>query len=457
LIDSSMLDIQIFYFIGPFTPTASQEYPDIGGYREGSQWQIEGVDTGTGYTYTTGSLQGRTIFNGDFIIYGLLEWTIIQGVSEDTFYRLDGSSAIFAPFAAGGQQLKNIADGTEDQDAVSLKQVNDYSDLFYHRDGTNPLTNHFRGAGYQLKDIANGTEDTDGATKGQLDTGLAPKADITYVDTQDDLKVDRAGDTMTGDLTVQADILVNKGGTVKSKLDDFGLQVSSQDDSKEFEAIFDPVTMGFDFKFNADTSLTANSGKAPSTKYDPTEDNSLTRKDYVDAGVNSKEDSLGNPTESEQYLTSTQAGDRSWVTPRKTFLDLDDAPDDYTGKGGQLIGVNQAEDGLEFGDAGPNVTRHIFNGDDTTTEFVIPGGYLPGNIDVYLDRVRQIVGIDIDASNGTSIIFATAPVSGSTIEITAYVKDSFLVLPNATENTVGGIRVRVDGDSVYITSDGTAP
>jgi hypothetical protein len=177
-----------------------------------------------------------------------------------------------------------------------------------------------------------------------------------------------------------------------------------------------------------------------------------------------KENDLGNPGNDGDVLSSTTSGTRSWYTPVKTFLDLSDTPSDYTGKGGQLLGVNQTEDGLEFGDAGPNVTRHIFEGDGLTTEFVIPGGYLPGNVDVYLDRIRQIVapqanGGDIDASNGTSIIFYNIPVLDSIIEITAYVKDSFLVLPNADENTIGGIKVRVDQatGSVYITSDGSTP
>jgi hypothetical protein len=177
-----------------------------------------------------------------------------------------------------------------------------------------------------------------------------------------------------------------------------------------------------------------------------------------------KEDSLGTPTEDGQVLTSSTANTRVWKTPKKTFTDLDDTPTDYTGKAGQLLGVTQSEDGLEFGDAGPNQTRHYFIGNGSQTSFEIPGGYLPGNVDIYLNRVRQIVGPqanggDIDATNGTDIIFYTVPAPDAIIEVTAYVKDSFLVLPNATETTIGGIRVRVDNatGTVYITSDGTQP
>ena len=57
------------------------------------------------------------------------------------------------------------------------------------------------------------------AIKTDVDTSLALKADKTYVDTQDDLKVTKAGDTMTGGLTISpptgpAELLIKHTGTV---------------------------------------------------------------------------------------------------------------------------------------------------------------------------------------------------------------------------------------------------
>lgn len=117
-------------FVAMFEPTAGIEYPDDTGYTHGNYWGIKDVDESLGYTFVGGDLAGSTVFNGDAMVIGVDEWGFINiGIDPNIYYPLDGSVAISAPFAGGGQQLKNIAASTEVGDAVSHEQLDDYLPL----------------------------------------------------------------------------------------------------------------------------------------------------------------------------------------------------------------------------------------------------------------------------------------------------------------------------------------
>jgi hypothetical protein len=62
--------------------------------------------------------------NGDYIVKGQYSWAIVESkIDASAVYMLDGSQAIIAPFAGGGQQVKNIADGSDASDAVTKGQL----------------------------------------------------------------------------------------------------------------------------------------------------------------------------------------------------------------------------------------------------------------------------------------------------------------------------------------------
>ena len=69
------------------------------------------------------------------------------------------------------------------------------------------------------------------------------------------------------------------------------------------------------------------------------------------------------------------------------------------------------------------------------------------------------MGYDVQADDGSTIKFANPPRLDKKIFVTAFLKDSFLKLPNAEETTIGGIKVRIDQatSTVYVTSDGSNP
>lgn len=53
------------------------------------------------------------------------------------------------------------------------------------------------------------------------------------------------------------------------------------------------------------------------------------------------------------------------------------------------------------------------------TTFTVDGGYTPGYIDVYVNGIKQVNGVDVTATNGSTIVFALALSAGYTVEVQA--------------------------------------
>jgi len=122
-IDPSMLDVSVFYYVGPFTPADTLEYPNPSSETHGAFWVVQGLSGD--YTFTTGDLIGKTVSNGDFMVWSAAGWSIMAGeMNPILYYRLDGSQAITDNFQAGNFKLINVADGVSDSDAVNVKQLN---------------------------------------------------------------------------------------------------------------------------------------------------------------------------------------------------------------------------------------------------------------------------------------------------------------------------------------------
>ena len=125
-IDPSMIDVSTFYYVGPFTPEASNEYPDTTGETSGAFWVVEALTAE--YIFTGGDLAGEGVDNGDFMVWGTSGWSIMRGeMSPLLYYKLDGTQPITGPFAGGGQQFKNAADGVDDTDLVTLQQLQSFA------------------------------------------------------------------------------------------------------------------------------------------------------------------------------------------------------------------------------------------------------------------------------------------------------------------------------------------
>ena len=124
-ISNTMLDIGSTDYQSTFMPQAGSEYPDTTGTSTGAYWIVNGLTAD--YTFTGGDLAGQTATNGDYMIINSTGGfdLIDNDVDVGLYYLVDGTNAITAPFAGGGQQIKNIADGTDDTDAVTKRQLDE--------------------------------------------------------------------------------------------------------------------------------------------------------------------------------------------------------------------------------------------------------------------------------------------------------------------------------------------
>lgn len=66
------------------------------------------------------------------------------------------------------------------------------------------------------------------------------------------------------------------------------------------------------------------------------------------------------------------------------------------------------------------VARQIYNTTSAVGVVTFTSGYTPGYMDVYLNGVRLVDGLDFSASDGRTIILSNATISGDVIEAVAY-------------------------------------
>ena len=76
--------------------------------------------------------------------------------------------------------------------------------------------------------------------------------------------------------------------------------------------------------------------------------------------------------------------------------------------------------GRNPGDASVTIARQTYEPSGVTTEFTFDSGYTPGYMDVYLNGVRLVEGLDYSSSNGTSVGLSSAAEGGDVLECVAY-------------------------------------
>jgi len=290
-IDSSMLDISVFYYVGPFTPTTTQEYPDTLGESHGAFWVVQGL-TGD-YTFTGGDLASKTVSNGDYMVWAANGWSIMVGEMNPTlYYKLDGTQALTAPFAGGNQQLKYIADGTDSTDAITKNQLDNHN-----HDGT-----------YLL--IDGKAIDSD-----KLD-GLDSSEFSLVTHDHDSRYLELIGGDVSGDTRFHEGLAVGKY---------FSLHDYNDSSLGRLRAYFS-ASDGLHFDFlatlyrNIPGDLFINGAKVwTEVSFDPA----------------TKENSLGNPIEDGRILSSLIDGTRSWI----------DLPDSMSAEWGRITGdiANQTD------------------------------------------------------------------------------------------------------------------
>jgi len=64
-------------------------------------------------------------------------------------------------------------------------------------------------------------------------------------------------------------------------------------------------------------------------------------------------------------------------------------------------------------------TRDVFTCTGGETSFAT-GGYSPNYVDVFLNGIKMQVGVDVTATNGSDVVFATAVSAADIVEVIAY-------------------------------------
>ena len=183
-VDPSMITTNAFRPVSPWTPAAGTEYPDTASAAPGDFWWIEGVTedpNGDSYTFVDagGDLEGRTIRNGDFMVWGVEGWSIMIGeMNPLLYYKLDGTAALTANFQAGGHKLVNVGDGTSDSDGASVGQMNAANVLNLDIAGTRVMTADLQmgtlseavpgGTSNRVVGVSDALEDNEAANLGQV-------------------------------------------------------------------------------------------------------------------------------------------------------------------------------------------------------------------------------------------------------------------------------------------------
>ena len=121
VVSQSMISVSPLYYVGSFTPTAEQEYPDTSGETAGAFWS---VILDTPYTFTGGDLAGEEIEGGDFMVWGTAGWSISKSKIDITaYYLLDGSSPLAGDMHAAGYHIKELGEGVDAGDAINKGQA----------------------------------------------------------------------------------------------------------------------------------------------------------------------------------------------------------------------------------------------------------------------------------------------------------------------------------------------
>jgi len=126
IVDNSLLDIEpMWKNQGLWNPSTGTEYPDVSdpvATPINSFWQVDGV--GTGYTFTSGDLAGKTVTDDTAMIWQGEFWYIRKlSLDPSLFYKLDGTEAIIANFAGGGYRYTYMGDGINPQDGINKRQL----------------------------------------------------------------------------------------------------------------------------------------------------------------------------------------------------------------------------------------------------------------------------------------------------------------------------------------------
>jgi len=147
-------------------------------------------------------------------------------------------------------------------------------------------------------------------------------------------------------------------------------------------------------------------------------------------------DALPTQTGNSGYFLTTDGTNPSWAEV--------DALPDQTGNSGKYLTTDGSIASWAVVDIPSFVyTRTNFTATASQTTFTV--SYTVGYVDVYLNGIKLIVGTDVTATNGTSIVLATGATAGDLVEVVAF--ETFEVANALTTSNLGVTVQQYDVDT----------
>lgn len=77
-----------------------------------------------------------------------------------------------------------------------------------------------------------------------------------------------------------------------------------------------------------------------------------------------------------------------------------------------------------------SITSQQFTANGTANSFTITGGYIPGQVQVYLNGVKQLPTTDVIISSGNTVDFIVTPSNNYTVDVYGYQTANYLAIAN---------------------------
>ena len=129
---NSLIKLPVTYIVGGFTPIPTVEYPDTTGEDTGASWMVVGTHPQDGYSFFGGQLIGRTIRNGDFMIWTQEGWLIqYDKLGTESYLKRSGDYPMLGRLRMNNFAIQDVGPGVNGSDVVTVNQLKSASDIVF--------------------------------------------------------------------------------------------------------------------------------------------------------------------------------------------------------------------------------------------------------------------------------------------------------------------------------------
>ena len=317
----------------------------------------------------------------------------------------DEISTLIGDAGAGLNTLGELADALNDDDDFSTTVTNSIATKLPKAGGT--MTGAIAMSTNKITGVGDPTSAQDVATK-------------VYTDTQRDTRVAKTGDTMSGALAMGS-----------NKITGLGTPTAGTDATTKtyVDGILGSATVAATSASNAATS----------------ESNAAT------SATNASNSATAAASSATSAAASLDSFDDRYLGAKSSAPTVDNDGDalivgalyfDSTAGAMKVYSAN----GWTNAGSSVNGTTNRYSYTATAGQTVFAATYDAGYVDVFLNGVKQLVGTDVTATSGTSVVFATGTTVNDIVEIVGY--GTFVLADHLTQTQSDARYVNLSGDTM---------